>query len=196
MSSMLPLSTWQYGVSWPTIAAVADQAVYLLWKCLYVCLWVCMLVTCYLRFVPTILRESCSAECWMFAISCRVSLFVPSISQSSALPIFIVCCLTSKRFPSHPSLIHYNHLHQPFAVTAVTLRHSIKRTLCNKQMCNCPSVLRVRMKCTILYADSPILSTTILCPKACKLIINICPVNMKGLEQLSLLSDQRLAFWI
>ena len=42
MSSMLPLSTWQYGVSWPIITTVADQAVYLLWKCLFVCLFVGM----------------------------------------------------------------------------------------------------------------------------------------------------------
>jgi hypothetical protein len=128
-----------------------------------------------------------------FQLSC-ISLCAFHLSHFGPSNFCCVGCLTSKRFPSHPSLIHYNHLHQPFPVTAATPRDSIKRTFCNKQMCNCPSVVTVHMKCTTLYADSPNLSITILCLKACKSIINVCPVNMKGLEQVSLLNDERHAF--
>jgi hypothetical protein len=40
MSSMLPPSTLQHGVYWPTIATAADQAVYLKWKFLFVSVYV------------------------------------------------------------------------------------------------------------------------------------------------------------
>ena len=128
-----------------------------------------------------------------FQLSC-ISLYAFHLSQFGPSKFYCVGSLTSKRFPSHPSLIHYNHLHQPFPVTGAMLRDSIKKTLCNKQMCNCPSVVTVHMQCTTLYADSHKLSVTIVCLKACKLIINFCPVNMKGLEQVSLLAEQSLTF--
>jgi hypothetical protein len=162
---------------------------------MFVCLSVCTLVTCYLRCVRTILRESWSVEWCLFAISCRVSLHAFHLSQFIPSTFYCVGSLTSKHFPSlHPSLIHYNHLHQPFPVTPATLRDSIKRTLCNKQMCNCPSVITVHIQCSNLYEDSPNLSNTILCLKAFKLIINVCPVNLKGLEQVSLLTEHQRSF--
>ena len=97
MSRMLSLSTRQYGVSWPTIAALADQAVYLLWKYLFVCLWVCMLVTCYLRFVPTIFRESWSADLMnvCYQLSCT-SVCAFHLSDFGPSNFYCVCCLTSK----------------------------------------------------------------------------------------------------
>jgi hypothetical protein len=48
------------------------------------------------------------------------------------------------------------------------------------------------MKCTTLYEDFSNLNITILCQKAFKLITDICPVNVKGIEQMSLLNEQRL----
>jgi len=45
MNSMLPPSTRQQGASWPTIETAVDQAVYLLWKCLFVYLCACYLLT-------------------------------------------------------------------------------------------------------------------------------------------------------
>jgi len=50
------------------------------------------------------------------------------------------------------------------------------------------------MKSAAWYADSLNLMITILCLKACKLIIKVCSVNMKILEQVSVLTDQCLAF--
>ena len=128
-----------------------------------------------------------------YQLSC-VSLCTFLLSQFGLSNFYCVGSLTSKQFPSLTSLIHYNHFRQPFPVTAATLRDSIKRTLCNKQVCNCPSIVIVHMKFTTLYEDCPNLSTTILCLKACKLVINVCSVNMRGLEQVPLLTEQRLAF--
>ena len=174
MRGMLPPSVRKHGISRPTIETAGDQAVYLKWKCLSVCL----LLTCYLRCVTTILRESWSAQWCMFAFSCRVSVFVPSIYHSSALQTFtllVVLHLNACYALNHPSLIHHNHLHQPFPVTAAMLWDSIKRTPCKRQMCNCPSVFIVHMKCTTLHEDSRNLRITILCLKVFKLIIKyIC----------------------
>ena len=128
-----------------------------------------------------------------YQLSC-VSLCAFHLSQFGPSKFYCVGSLSSKQIPRLTSLIHYNHLRQPFPVTAATLRDSIKGTLCNKQVCNCPSVVIVHMQCTILYADCPNLSVTLSCLNACKLIINVSSVNMKCLEQMSQLSDQRLAF--
>jgi hypothetical protein len=159
MSSMLTPSTRQRGVPWPTITTAPDEAIYLLWKC--VCLFICVHVSNLLFTLcpndpPRILVRWMMPVCYQ--LSC-VSLCTFHLSQFGPSNFYCVGSLTSKHFRSrHPSLIHYNHLHQPFPVTAATLRDSIKRTLCNKQMCNCPSVITVHMQCTNLYEDSPNLS--------------------------------------
>jgi hypothetical protein len=129
---------------------------------------------------------------WMmpvcYQLSC-ISLCAFHLSHFGPSNFYCVGSLTTKHFPRHTSLIHFNHLNQPFPITAATLRDSIKRTLCNKQMCNCPSVIIVHIQCTGLYEDCPNLSTTILCLKSFKLIINFRPVNLKILEQVSLLTE-------
>jgi hypothetical protein len=152
-----------------------------------------MLVTCCCtNDPPRILVRRMMPVC--FQLSC-VSLCAFNLSQFGPSNFYCVGSLTSQHLPSQLSLIHYNHLHQQFPVTAAMLRDSIKGSLCNKQMCNCPFVVIVHIKYTILYVDSSNISITILCLKACKLMINLCPVNtcMKGLEKVSLLTEQRFA---
>jgi hypothetical protein len=193
MSSILPSCTRQHGLSRPTVKTAAlssDLFTVEMFVCLFICVHVSnLLFTLCPNDAPRIL------VCWMmpvcYQLSC-VCLCAFHLSQFVPSTFNCVGSLTSKHFPiRHPSLIRCNHLHQPFPVTAATLRDSIKRTLCNKQMCNCPSAITVHMQCTNLYEDSPNLSTIILCLKACKLIINFCPVNLKGLEQVSLLTEHQ-----